>query len=108
MKINVLGTDYKIIIDAEVEQYPQLTKVDGYCDTSIKLIVVAKFEKNERSVGDLKYHSKKVLRHELIHAFLYESGLWENSVFGFNEELTDWIAMQFPKIEKAFKGCDCL
>ena len=43
------------------------------------------------------------IRHELVHAFAYESGLAENSPWAFNEEMTDWIAIQFPKMLKAFE-----
>lgn len=47
------------------------------------------------------------LRHEIIHAFLAESGLWGSSepakAWAMNEEMIDWIALQFPKILKAFK-----
>ena len=37
---------------------------------------------------------KKVIRHELVHAFLFESGLSVNS-WADNEEIVDWIAIQF-------------
>ena len=42
----------------------------------------------------------KVFRHEILHAFLYESGLCylEN-----NEIVVDWIASQYPKLKKTFK-----
>ena len=52
-------------------------------------------------------YKNSVKRHELIHAFLYESGLdacsWAN-----NEEMVDWIAIQFPKLFKAFQEVGCL
>ena len=35
----------------------------------------------------------------------YEAGLEDYSD---NEQLVDWIAKQFPKLEKAFKEADCL
>ena len=45
---------------------------------------------------------KHVLRHELIHAFLFESGLDQNSnlceSWAINEEMVDWMAIQMPKI----------
>lgn len=34
--------------------------------------------------------------------FFAESGLRSNSDFAENEELVDWIAIQFPKIAKVF------
>lgn len=98
MKISILGTEYEIILEAKEEDYPKLKKCAGYTDFSIKQIVVAKFESDDMSVADLKIYSKKVLRHEIIHAFMYESGLNENSDWATNEELIDWIALQFEKM----------
>ena len=81
-------------------------------DQSIKEIVVGKFEPNEMSIEDLQGYTKKVLRHEIIHAFLYESGLWNNSGniknWAQSEELTDWIAIQSPKLFKVFKTVGCI
>lgn len=102
MKVNILGTEYEIIKDANNEKYPQLKKCDGFTDFSIKRIVVADFEKDESSVDDLEWYKKKVLRHELVHAFIHESGLAENCDWARNEELTDWIAIQFEKLLSVF------
>jgi hypothetical protein len=69
-------------------------------------------KRQDGSVDNLEPYCKKVLRHEIIHAFMYESGLWENShdVEGWaqNEEMTDWIAIQFPKMQKAFEEAGAL
>lgn len=111
MKVNILGTKYRIII-ATNEEKPKLNECDGYIDQTIKEIVVGKFEKCLMSVEDLQTHTKNVMRHEIIHAFLYESGLWVNSGnvenWGQSEEITDWIALQFPKILKAFQKAKCI
>lgn len=108
MKISILGTEYEIILEAKEEDYPKLKKCDGYTDFSIKQIVVAKFESDDMSVADLKIHSKKVLRHEIIHAFIHESGLAENSTWAINEELIDWIALQFEKMLFVFYQMNAL
>lgn len=39
--------------------------------------------------------------------FLYESGL-DTETFANDEEVVDWIAIQFPKMLKAFQELDCL
>ena len=39
MKVNILGTEYEIVQGNE-QDYPSLEQVDGFCDTSIKRIVV--------------------------------------------------------------------
>ena len=110
MKVNILGTEYEIIIDAPDEMLPPDS--DGAMDHSIKRIVVAKFEPDERSIKDLDAYRRKVLRHEIIHAFLYESGIWNNSgtaeAWGCDETITDWFAIQSPKIFKAFMEADCM
>lgn len=109
-RVNILGTEYEIVIDAPDEMLPPDS--DGAMDHSIKRIVVAKFVPDERSIKDLDAYRKKVLRHEIIHAFLYESGIWNNSgsceAWGTDETITDWIAIQSPKLFKAFQEADCL
>ncbi len=103
MKVNILGTDYGVILNANTTDYPQLKKSDGFTDFSIKKIVIADFEKDENTVDDIEWYKKKVLRHELVHAFIYESGLAENCDWARNEVLTDWIAIQFEKMYKVFQ-----
>lgn len=108
MKLKILGTEYEVIKDAEEKDYPQLKKCDGFTDFSIKRIVVANFDKDESSVDDIDWYKKKVLRHELVHAFIHESGLAENCDWARNEELTDWIAIQFEKILGVFIELQCI
>lgn len=109
-KVNILGTEYEVIIDAPDELMPD--NADGGMDHSIKRIVIAKFASDRNSIKDLDAYRKKVLRHEIIHAFMYESGIWNNSCdvegWGVNEEMTDWMAIQFPKILKAFEEVGAL
>jgi len=60
----------------------------------------------------IRQRAKQVLRHEIIHAFLYESGLYGSSLssdrWALNEEMVDWLAIQFPKILKAFEDVGCI
>ena len=51
---------------------------------------------------------RKNKRHEIIHAFLFESGLAENSEWAQNEEMVDFFAIQFPKLMEAFKNADAI
>ncbi len=107
MKIKILGTEYEIIRNASVEEYPKLKDCDGYTDFSIKQIVIAKLEKDDSSLDDLEYYAKKVLRHEIIHASLYESGL-DSNCWARNEEIVDWIAIQSDKLIEAFNKVDAI
>ena len=60
------------------------------------------------SKGNLNEHKKKLIRHEIIHAFLFESGLGENSNWAQNEEMVDWLAFQIPKVVEVFQKIDCI
>ena len=109
MKINVLGTEYTISEASETED-AFLKKCDGYCDKTSKAIVIKKKD-DESELSDFDVYKKKVIRHEIIHAFLFESGLHENfkhEEWGHDETTIDWFAVQFPKILQAFKEADAL
>lgn len=108
--VNILGTEYKIIFDVPDEEMPE--DADGCIDQSIQTIKIAEFESDRNTIQDMDSYRKKVLRHEIVHAFLYESGMWNNSgstnCWGMDETITDWIAIQSPKLFQAFKEADCL
>lgn len=101
-KINVLGTEY-IIREATESEDATLTGKDGYCDSSTKICVIDRMENPDvNSKKNMQDYKNSVKRHELIHAFLYESGLDSCSWAG-NEEMVDWIAIQWHKINSAFE-----
>lgn len=70
-KISILGTKYKV-------KYKKLGNagLDGQCDGTEKKIIIR--SDNFNGVGDFKWLQKKSLRHEIIHAFMIESGLESN------------------------------
>lgn len=100
--INVLGTEYTVE-EREQKEDKHLKYADGYCDHTLRKCVVRIIEPDKNSLGDLEVYKKKVIRHELIHAFLTESGLSGDAVWAVNEEMVDWLAHQFPKLLEAFK-----
>ncbi len=105
--VNVLGTEYTMKESNEAND-ERLKGKDGYCDTSIKECVVDEMIENDVDCKkNLPEYKKSVKRHELIHAFLYESGL-DSCSWGANEEMVDWLAIQFPKLQKAFEDAGCL
>jgi hypothetical protein len=106
MTVDVLGTQYKIIESDRVKD-ENLEHGDGYCDHSTKSIVIDTFKNSPGSLEDLDKYRKQVIRHELVHAFLFESGLGADS-WGKNEEIVDWIAYQFPKMLDAFVKVDVI
>lgn len=99
MTVDILGEEYKIIR----EEFKN-DECDGYCDYTSKEIHIR--IDNINDVGDFDYLMRKQLRHEIIHAFLSESGLQSNfehyRQFGHDETLVDWFAIQYPKISKVF------
>lgn len=104
-EVHILGTRYSIrIIDEDDYRYDR--EADGWCDPSVKEILIFNYKQSAESVKDLIAYQKKVLRHEIVHAFLYESGLWQNAYgskcWAKNEEMIDWMAIQIPKIQRAY------
>lgn len=104
-RIDILGTPYDLII-SNSDKDIKLKDMDGYCDNTGKLCVVDDY--GEKTVdyhrkSNLEKQMKKNIRHELTHAFLYESGLAENSDWATCEEMVDWIAMQGLKLYQAWK-----
>lgn len=107
-KINILGTEYMIETHKVSEDsYLKENKLAGYCGEEEKLIVVADMSEEKYFTGmDEKAqeaYRKRVLRHEIMHAFLNESGLSDSSnrfdgAWAKNEEMVDWFAIQSPKI----------
>lgn len=108
--IDVLGTKY-VIKECSVEEEPFLKECDGFCDKTSKIICITK-KKPEHDFDYFETYQRKILRHEIIHAFFYESGLQENfehpNRYGHDETTVDWFAVQWTKIHKAFLEAKCL
>lgn len=116
MNITVLGTEYEVKKESyEKEELFRKRNIDGYCDDIEKTIVVCDMKthpvfKSEKETYCAEVE-RQVMRHEIIHAFLSESGLQEctsGGAWSKNEAMVDWIALQFPKILAAFKAARCL
>lgn len=106
MKVSILGRMYEVR-EGTPSTDVRLKSADGYCDSSIGVCVIDKMEPEEDSLKDLTVFKQKVMRHELIHAFLEESGLREQCEWA-TEEMVDWVAMQFPKMLAAFQDAGCI
>jgi hypothetical protein len=105
--VNILGTEYEIISQTE-EENPKLEDLDGLCEIYSKKIVLCDIKPDKNTVENFEAYKRKVLRHEIVHAFLEESGLSCNTDWARNEEMVDWIAIQFPKMLKAFESLNIL
>lgn len=103
MKIDILGTPYEVIRQYE-EDNPKLKEANGLCEVYSKKIILREIDEDDPNCYEnIEAWKRKTFRHEIIHAFFAESGLRNNSLYAEDEELVDWIAIQFPKIQKVFE-----
>ena len=109
LKVDILGSEWTIE-ERSVKEDKLLENCDGYTDWTARLIVV------ERELDGTLLHMdkyvKKVVRHEIIHAYLLESGLAECSgetdSWAQNETMVDWFARMLPRIMKTCSFADAL
>lgn len=115
MNVNIMGTDW-VLDRLAAKNMP--TDTDGTCDETIHRIGELDFEDErsktrdqlwkENTKGDIDVYAKRVRRHEIIHAFMFECGLSQNSPWAHNEEMVDWFAMQWEKITAVMEQAGCL
>ena len=116
--VNILGTAYTVEVKSyDEEEAFERRSIAGYCDGMAKKIVLCdmttykgwEHEPQETAI----ISQKETLRHEIVHAFFNESGLMDSTFecgepWAKNEEMVDWIALQGPKIYKAWEEADAL
>ena len=106
-RVNILGTPWVVKI-ARREEDKGLADCDGYTDITGRKCVIAD---DPHDFQNPQEYTKKVVRHEIIHAFLSEAGLrenWEHKEYGHEETTVDWFAVMIPKMIEAFRKCDAL
>jgi len=103
MEVNILGAEYTIITGVKEEDdayFASNEEIGGYIDYLTKEIIIKQMpDYNPGLSKDIKSYERLVIRHELAHAFLYESGLTD---YAADEQLVEWLAVQFPKMAKLF------
>ena len=110
MILNILGTEYELKKNVDPKELGE--DVAGYCDSISRKIVIADIGKlsggwSEASKEEQKQKEAVTIRHEIIHAYLDESGLQQNTHcpkegWARNEEMVDWFAIMAPKIIRTF------
>lgn len=102
-KIDILGTKYTVEIKRrDKDGYLSVHGEAGaYCNFHEKKIVCDSLECSDLSKIETDRLLKQYLRHEILHAFLFESGLGFDSIsdagaWATNEEIVDWFAIQSP------------
>ena len=118
MTVNILGTIYDIVIKKyDEEDCFEKDGINGYCYSlkhQIVLCDMSTYKGWENEPEDVIIEQQKeTLRHEIVHAFLNESGLKNNcnsydNSWARNEEMVDWIALQGEKIYKAWSEVGAL
>lgn len=113
MKLNILGTEYTIIVKKyDEDETFERRSIDGYCDDWTKQIVVCDMSTykgwEHEPPKTIAAAQKETMRHEIVHAFLSESGLGDSALspdcaWAKNEEMVDWFALQGHKIFKAWQ-----
>lgn len=114
--VDILGVKYKIEV-RKVEDDARLSddeSREAYTNAFKKLIVLSDCSDESQypyTSKDIIYRNeryKHILRHEITHAFVYESGLGctanpSKCPLYYDEQTVDWIAIQGPKLYKIWE-----
>ena len=96
--VMILGAVWTVRSATEAED-PRLEGVNGFTDWTTRTICL---EKNiHGNLGSMETYMNKVIRHEVVHAFMFESGLgdsFEHKDYGQEETIVDWFAFQMGNI----------
>ena len=111
--VDILGSKWTI---KYVDDDPAFEQAEGFTNDAAREITIENVKiSDDPLLYDMQsqyINQKRVLRHELIHAYLYESGLGDSSnscdAWAVNEEMVDWFARNIPKMIVTFKELKCL
>lgn len=102
--MNILGTEYKLIIDTD---YCEDAGADGITERYEKKIYMRSVQDmldKDSSIQAKQRRYDETLRHEIVHAFLFESGL---DKYGCDETVVQWMAAKMPQVTQIFKETGC-
>lgn len=104
-KVSILGVEYTIFLETTESDKPFMRGNDGVTDFTTKEIFISVINDGDpMNMQDMNAYEESTIRHEIIHALLFESGLDHNTQWARNEEIVDWIAIQFPKMAQIFES----
>lgn len=106
--VNILGSEWTV---KTVPDDPAFEKCQGYANDAAREIIVEAVKMSDDPLDfDMKssyIDQQRVIRHEIVHAYLSECGLASCSSstdsWATNEEMVDWFARMSPKIFKTYK-----
>lgn len=102
--MNILGSEYTLIIDTD---YCEEANADGITERYDKKIYVRSVQdmlEKDSAIQAKQRRYDETLRHELFHAFLFESGL---DSYSCDETLVQWLASKIPQVLQTFKEMRC-
>lgn len=112
-KVDILGSEWTI---KYLDEDPRFEHAEGFTNEALREITIENVKASDDpldfDIPSQYVNQKRVLRHEIIHAYLYESGLGESSnpceAWAVNEEMVDWFARSLPKMTATFKELNCI
>lgn len=100
-KVDILGSKWNIIHTDE-KNYD----ADAECDYTNKTITIWQGNFDMYTYAKPMEHYNRILRHELLHAYLFECGCGNeitSNVNNHDEFIIDWFARMWPRIKKTYK-----
>ena len=98
---NILGETWTIAI-VPTSTDKRLNDCDGFCDKTSRRILVDDFSMCDNyDMDNRQAHVCQNIRHEIIHAFMFECGLgddWRHPEMGHDETTVDWLAFHIHTI----------
>lgn len=93
--VEILGESYKLI-ESSAERFDKFD-ADGFCEWWAKEIHIKSDigVEGEDTMFNLSDYRKSVIRHEIIHAFLFESGMKD---YERDEVIVEWIARNLNRL----------
>ena len=107
--LDILGDDWTVRI-IPTEEDERLKDCDGFTDITSRTITVDSMDTVKRfELDDKSAYVKHAIRHEVVHAFFFASGLgfnFEHKDIGHEETVVDWIACQFHKLRRTIEQAE--
>ena len=102
-KTEILGQEWNVCLCTEQEEN-RLKECMGFTDWTSRKIVIGRIPDNDTNLDQPIVMLSKVLRHEMVHAFMFSSGLgddWTHPAVGHDELTVDWVAYHLYRIALA-------
>ncbi len=97
-KLIIFGEEWTVLL-SDVDQHPILGEVSGYTDWTVKQIIIkdARKYQSKMDMDDQRAFMKSTLRHEIVHAALFESGLPDDRSYS-HETIASWLEFKIERL----------